>query len=178
MNLPISWVVAEAIPTSQALKQVANYAATSASHFFGDLLQTDSTPPKPSASGSGRSVQSDQNPSLNPSSQKKSWSDRAESLRSYLSKFLMQSRGRYGLPPNAEMDQGISISADGSGAPTLTGPEPFRTELQNHLRENPSVVKELNDLAMERSTNEPLRLLPEHDSRKPPGEKWKLWLDT
>jgi len=174
----MSWVVAGAIPTSQALKQVANYAATSASHFFGDLLQTDLTQSKLSAPDNGLSAQSVQSPIPNPRSQKQSWADRAESLRSYLSKFVKESRSRYASLSSSEGAQGISILTDGKGTPTLSGSEPLRTELENHLHENPLVVKELNDLALERSTNEPLRLLPDHQQRQPQDEPWKLWLDV
>ena len=173
MSLPISWVIGGAIPASQAVKQVASLAATSASHFFGELLQTS-----PSAPDSGRSVQIEQTQNQKASSEKKSWTDRVQSLRSYLSKVVTDVRARYGLPTNSDNAASLSISSTGKGQPILEGPEPMRTEVEHHLQEHSALIKEINELALQSSYSEPLRLLPKQKLNQNANEPWKLWIDA
>ena len=178
MTLPISWVVAGAIPASQVAKQVASYTATSASHFFGELLQTNPTPKSQVLTDNGPSapIQSNQNPKTN--SDQKSWADRVESLRSRLSNAVQQTRSRYGLTPESSSSGAISISANGKNQPLVSGAEPMRTELEMHLREHPELVKEINELASQSKFSGPLRLLPQCESAAGDKEPWKLWLDV
>ena len=173
MSLPISWIVGGAIPASQAVKQVASLAVTSASHFFGELLQTN-----PSAPDSGRSVQIEQTQNPNASSEKRSWADRVQSLRSTLSKVVTDARARYGLPTDSGNAESLSISSNGKGQPGLDGPEPLRTELEHHLQEHPALIQEINELALQRMRSEPLRLLPQQELTKNANEPWKLWIDA
>ena len=177
MSLPISWIVAGAIPASQAAKQVASFTATSASHFFGELLQTISLPSSPLAPASGRSEQTEPTQNQKASSEKKSWPERAESLRSYLSRVVTDLRARYRLPTDSAKVEGLSISATGAGEPVLEGPEPLRTELQHHLQQRPSLINEINALALQGTRSGPLRLLPQHESVANTGVPWKLWID-
>ena len=192
MNLPIAWVVGGAIPAAQTAKQVANIAATSASHFFGELLQTNPaqtnpaqanptpanpTPANPSAAVSGRSGPNEPKQNRKASSESKSWSERVESIRNYLSKFVSDTRARYGQKNGAEKLDAVAISADGKGQPLLSGPEPIRTELEQFLRSNPDITKEINELASLSSESGPLRLLPKTDTGSRGSESWKLWLD-
>ena len=177
MSLPISWIVAGAIPASQAAKQVASFTATSASHFFGELLQTNSLPSSPLAPASGRSEQTEPTQNQKASSEKKSWPERAESLRNYLSRVVTDLRARYRLPTDSAKVEGLSISATGAGEPVLEGPEPLRTELQHHLQQRPSLINEINELALQRTRSGPLRLLPQHEPVANTGEPWKLWID-
>lgn len=177
MTLPISWVVAGAIPAGQAAKQTVSLAATSASHFFGELLQTSPSPKSPVSSGSGPSapIQSIQNPKAN--NDQKTCSDRVEALRSRLSDAVKQARLRYGLSPEAGSADAVSISANGTDKPVLNGPEPLRSELEKHLHENPELVKEINELASQSKAASPLRLLPQSDISAGANEPWTLWLD-
>ena len=180
MSLPISWVVAGAMPATQALKLTANLAGTSASHFFGELLQKSPPPQKQSAVDSGRSEQIE--PTQTPKSIRndgKSLTDRIQSLRSSLSKFVNESRVRLGLGPGTGKTEGISITSNGKETPRLSGPEPLRTELEIHLRENPAIVQEINAVALQKSSAGPLRLLPTTSSeiREPQNEPWTLWVD-
>ncbi|MCY2984202.1 MAG: hypothetical protein NTY15_11300 [Planctomycetota bacterium] len=178
MTLPLSWVVAGAIPAGQAAKQTVNLAATSASHFFGELLQTSPSPKSPVSSDSGPSapISSSQNPKS--SNDSKSWADRVESLRSRLSDAVKQARLRYGLSPEASPADAVSISANGTDKPVLNGPEPLRSELEKHLHENPELVKEINELASQSKSSSPLRLLPQQESSASANEPWTLWLDA
>ncbi len=178
MSLPISWVVAGAIPATQALKQTANLAATSASRFFGEFLQTSPIPQKPSAVDNGHSEPIEPTPKPKGSSgDSKSVGDRIESLRSYLLKFVNESRARYGLGPGTRKPESFSISSNGKEILRLNGPEPSRTELENHLRDHPAIVKEINELAQQKSSAGPLRLLPHSEIKGPTEEPWTLWLD-
>ena len=178
MNLPISWVVAGAIPASQVVKQSASLAATSASHFFGGLLQTKLSPTSPRLADSGRSVPIEPSRTQKPSSDLRSWSDRVESLRTYLSDVMNKARASYGLSLDPNPSNSISISADGKGQPVLSGPEPLRTELENHMRLHPALVDEINELATQRESSGPLRLLPKQDAPSNAVEPWKLWIDV
>ncbi len=173
MNLPISWVVGGVIPASQAVKQVASLAATSASHFFGELLQTN-----PPALANGRSVQIEQTQNQKASREKESWTDRVQSLRSYLSKVVADARVRYGLPTDLGNAESLSISSTGKGQPGLDGPEPMRTELEHYLQEHPALIHEINELALQSTRSEPLRLLPKQELNKNANEPWKLWIDA
>ena len=183
MNLPISWVVAGAIPASQALKKTADIAATSVSHFFGELLQTNpppaNSPPanRSTAVDNGRSAQFQQNQNPRASSEQKTWADRVESIRSYLSKLVTESRTRFGLPTHSPQSESISISANGKDQPVLSGPEPLRTELELQLQKRPALVKEINELALESAHSGPLGLLPRPDSAGNSIGPWKLWID-
>ncbi len=178
MNLPIAWVVAGAIPTGQALKKTADIAATSVSHFFGELLQKNPPPSNRStAVDNGRSAQFQQNQIPKANSEQKTWADRVESIRSTLSKLVAESRTRFGLPTNSTQSESISISANGKDQPVLSGPEPLRTELEHQLQKRPTLVNEINALALESSHSGPLGLLPRPFS---PGNSigpWKLWID-
>ncbi len=178
MTLPISWVVAGAIPAGQAAKQTVNLAATSASHFFGELFQTSPSSKNPVSSDSGPSapIQSSQNPKA--SNDPKSWADRVESLRNRLSDAVKQARLRYGLSPESGPADAVSISANGTDKPVLNGPEPVRSELEKHLHENPELVKEINELASHSKAASPLRLLPQQETSASTNEPWTLWLDT
>jgi len=178
MSLPISWIVAGVIPASQAAKQVASFTATSASHFFGELLRTSSLPSSPLAPASGRSEQTEPTQNQKASSEKKSWPERAESLRNYLSRVVTDLRARYRLPTDSAKAEGLSISATGDGEPVLEGPEPLRTELQHHLQQRPTLINEINELALQRTRSGPLRLLPQHESVANTGDRWKLWIDV
>ena len=173
MNLPISWLVGGAIPASQAVKQVASLAVTSASHFFGELLLTN-----PSAPDNGRLVQSEQTQNQRASSEKGNWADRVQSLRSTLSKVVAEARARYGLPTDSGNTESLSISSTGKGQPGLKGPEPLRTELEHYLQEHPALIHEINELALQRTRSEPLRLLPQQELNKSANEPWKLWIDA
>ena len=177
MTLPISWVVAGAIPAAQAAKQTVSLAATSANHFFGDLLQTSPSSKSPVSTDSGHSgpIRSSQNPKA--SNDQKSWADRVESLRSRLSDAVKQARLRYGLSPESSSTGAISISANGTDEPILKGPEPLRSELEKHLHEHPELVKEINDLASQSKASSPLRLLPQQERSASTNEPWTLWLD-
>ncbi len=178
MNLPVSWVVAGAIPVSQALKKSADIAATSASHFFGELLQTNPSPSnKPTRVDNGLSAQSQQNQNPKASSEEKTWSDRVESIRSYLSKLVRESRARYGLASKSNEFDSISISANGKDQLVLSGPEPLRTELELQLQKRPALAKEINELALQSAHSGPLGLLPQPDSSGGPIGPWKLWID-
>ena len=173
MSLPIAWVVGGAIPESQAVKQVASLAATSASHFFGELLQTNRSAPD-----SGRSVRAEQTRNPKASSDGKSWADRVQSLRSTLSKVIADARARYGLPTDSGNTESLSISSIGKDQPGLDGPEPWRTELEHHLQEHPALIQEINELALQSARSEPLRLLPQHELNTGAFEPWKLWIDA
>ena len=182
MSLPISWVVAGAIPAGQAAKQVASFTATSASHFFGELLQTSSqqsnlSQSKLSTQGSGRLEQTGPTQNQKASSGKKSWPVRVESLRSYLSKVVSELRAHYPLPADSVKAGGLTISATGDGEPILEGPEPLRTELHHHLQQHPALVKEINDLALQSTRSGPLRLLPQQEAVANSADAWKLWID-
>lgn len=179
MSLPISWVVAGAIPASQAIKQTANFAATSASRFFGEFLQTNPVSQSPSVVDNGHSEQIE--PILNTKGSRndgKSLGERIDSLRSYLSKFVNESRARYGLGPATGKPDSFSISSNGRETPKLNGPEPARSELENHLQENPAIINEINELALQSSSTAPLRLLPKSGGQVPMHEPWILWIDT
>jgi len=177
MTLPISWIVAGAIPVGQAAKQTVNLAATSASHFFGELLQTSPSSRNPVSTDSGPSaaIQSSLNPKA--SNVQKSWADRVESLRSRLSDAIKQARLRYGLSAESSPTGAISISANGQNQPVLNGPEPLRTELEKHLHEHPELVNEVNELASQSKASGPLRLLPQSESSASAKEPWTFWLD-
>ena len=182
MNLPISWVVGGAIPTAQAARKVANIAATSASHFFGELLQTNPattnlTTPNPSPAVNGRSEPNEPKQTLRASSESKSWYERVDSIRNSLSKFVADTRARYGQKQGAEKQEAVAISADGTGQPLLSGPEPIRTELEQFLRSNPYITKEINELASQSVETDPFRLLPKTGTGSKGSEPWKLWLD-
>ena len=178
MNLPISWVVAGAIPASQALKKTADLAATSVSHFFGELLQTNPPPANQSTEvDNGRSAQFLQNQIPKARSEQKTWTDRVESIRSSLSKLVREARARFGLPTNSAQSESISISANGKDQPVLNGPEPLRTELELQLQKRPTLVKEINELALESPHSGPLGLLPRPDSVGNSSGPWKLWID-
>ncbi len=181
MNLPISWVVAGAIPASQVVKNTASYAATSASHFFGGLLQTNPSQKNLSQKNtpqadSGHLVQIEPNRNQIPNSDPRSWSDRVESLRTYLSKVVTKACARYGLSSEPIESSSISITANGKDRPVISGPEPLRTELEHHLLEHPAIVGEINELAVQRETSGPLRLLPSQNAFSNTNEAWKLWL--
>ncbi len=173
MSLPISWVIGGAIPASQAVKQVASLAATSTSHFFGELLQKN-----PSTPDSGHSDRIEQTQNQKASSEKMSWADRVQSLRSILSKVVTDARTRYGLPTDSGDARSLSISSTGTGQPGLEGPEPMRTELEHHLQEHPALVHEINDLALQNNRSGPLCLLPQPELIKNANEPWKLWIDA
>lgn len=197
MSLPISWVVAGAIPATQALKQTVQLAGTSASHFFGELLQTNPPPAslqpaRQSAAGNGRSEENAPNltPRLNSGDGKddgkgvsgKGLDGRIETLRRSLAKFLDESRSRFGLKAGsgdgvAGDGESLSITANGREPLRLKGPEPLRTELENHLRDHPEIVQEINALALQKSNAGPLRLMPSSDKRAAASEPWTLWLD-
>lgn len=177
MNLPISWVVAGAIPATQAVKHVANVAATSASHFFGELLQSNPSTKNPLQAVNGRSVQSESSRNPNVFSESKSWSERVDSLRNTLSKFASNARARYGLTQDAKKREAVAISADGQGRPQINGPEPIRTELEQFLQSRPDLLQEFSELASQSSDSGPLRLLPDRESASKGNEPWKLWLD-
>jgi hypothetical protein len=179
MTLPISWVVAGAIPAGQAAKQTVNLAATSASHFFGELLQKSPSSKGPASTDNGPSepIQSSRNPKA--SNDQKSWAVRVESLRSRLSNAVQQARLRYGLSPESSPAGVVSISAAGQNQPVVNGPEPLRTELEKHLHEHPELVKEINELASQSRASSPLRLLPQSaESSANTNEPWTLWLDA
>jgi len=178
MTLPISWVVAGAIPAGLAAKQTVNLAATSANHFFGALLQTSPSSKNPVSTDSGLSaaIQSSRNPKTG--SDQKSWADRVESLRNRLSDAVKQTRLRYGLSPESSPTGAISISANGQNQPVLKGPEPVRSELEKHLHEHPELVKEINELASQSNDSGPLHLLPQSTSGTYEKEPWTLWLDA
>ena len=178
MSLPISWVVAVAIPASQAAKQVANFTATSANLFFGELLQTSSQQTKLSAQGNGRLEPTEPpTPNQKASSEKKGWPERVESLRSHLSEVVSGFRARYPLPTDSVHAEGLSISATGEGEPFLEGPEPMRTELHQYLQRHPTLIHEINELASQCARSGPLRLLPQQDTVANSGDAWKLWID-
>jgi len=176
MSLPISWVAAGAIPAAQALKHTVNLAATSASHLFGELLQTSPSRPNPAVVDSGRSepIEPIQNPKP---SNSQSLADRIESLRNYLSKFVNESRARYGLGSETGKTDSISISSNGKDALVLNGPEPSRTELESHLREHPAIVREINEVSLQTSTAAPLRLMPGSNTQELANPSWTLWLE-
>ncbi len=176
MNLPVSWVVAGVIPASQLVKQTASYAATSASHFFGGLLQTNPSPINTPQADSGRSVPIESDRSLKPNSEQRSWSDRVESLRSYLSSVVTKARGGYGRTSDSSELTSFSITANGKDQPVISGPEPLRTELEHHLLEHPAIVGEIHELAVQRERSGPLRLLPSQTAFSNTTEAWKLWL--
>jgi len=176
MNLPISWVVAGAIPATQAVKQVA-IAATSASHFFGELLQANLSPKNPLQAVNGRSEQIESSRNPNATSESKGWSERVDSIRNTLSKFVSNARARYGLTQDTNMREAIAISADGQGRPQISGPEPIRTELEQFLQSRPDLIQEFNELASQSSDTGPLRLLPGQELVFNRNEPWKLWLD-
>jgi hypothetical protein len=177
MNLPISWVVAGAIPVSQAIRQASSLGVTSASHFFGDLLQSN----RPSSSlliaGNGRSELVEKSQSPKALSERESWSDRVESVRSYLSKVLDESKARAGLPNNFDSSDRIAILSSGKGDPIVKGVEPLRSEVERFLRDHPKLVQEINDLALERAPAGPLQWLPKRDDTNHTDEPWTLWLD-
>ena len=178
MNLPISWVIAGAIPVSQVVKQSASLAATSASHFFGGLMQTNLSQTNPQPADNGRSVQVEPDQNQKPSSGQRSWLSRVESLRTYLSNVVTKARVSYGLPPDPTLQNSISISANGKDQPVLNGPEPLRTEIENHLHQHPALVEEINELATQRECDGPLGLLPKLNVPSNAGEPWKLWIDV
>jgi hypothetical protein len=178
MTLPISWVVAGAIPAGLAANQTANLAATSANHFFGELLQKSPSSKSQVSTDNGLSVpiRSSQNPKA--SSDQKSWADRVESLRSRLSDTVKQARLRYGLSPESSPIGAVSISANGTDKPVLNGPEPLRSEIEKHLHEHPELVTEINELASQSKASSPLRLLPKQEATTSANEPWTLWLDA
>ncbi len=176
MNLPISWVVAGVIPASQLVKHTASYAATSASHFFGGLLQTNPSQTNPPQADNGHSVPIESDRRLKPNSEQRSWSDRVESLRNYLSSVVTKARGSYGWSPESNELTSFSITANGKDQPVISGAEPLRTELEHHLLEHPAIVGEINELAAQRETSGPLRLLPSPTAFSNTTEAWKLWL--
>ena len=178
MTPPISWLVAGAIPAGQAVKQTANIAATSVSHFFGELLQTSPSSKNPASQDSGPSAPIQSNPNSTRSSGPKSWADRVESLRSRLSDAVQQARLRYGLSPESSPTGDLSISATGQNVPAVNGPEPLRSELEKHLHEHPELVKEINELASQSKASSPLRLMPQSESSSNDKGPWTLWLDT
>jgi len=177
MNLPISWVVAGAIPATQAVKQVANIAATSASHFFGELLQANPSSKNPLQAVNGRSVQSESSRNPNATSESKGWSERVDSLRNTLSKFISNARARYGLTQDTKTREAVAISADEQDRPQISGPEPIRTEIEQFLQSRPDLVQEFSELASQSSDSDPLRLLPGQELASKGSEPWKLWLD-
>ena len=186
MNLPVSWVVAGVIPASQLVTRTASYAATSASHFFGDLLQSNPSPTNPPQinppkintpqADSGRSVPIESDRSQKPNSEQRSWSDRVESLRTYLSSVVTKARGGYGRSSDSSELTSFSITANGKDQPVISGPEPLRTELEHHLLEHPAIVGEINELAVQHERSGPLRLLPSPTAFSNTMEAWKLWL--
>jgi len=177
MNLPISWVVAGAIPATQTVKQVANIAATSASHFFGELLQANPSSKNPSQAVNGRSVQIESSRNPNATSESKGWSERVDSLRNYLSKFASNARARYGLTQDTKTREAVAIYSDGQGRTQISGSEPIRTELEQFLQSRPDLIQEFNELASHSPNSGPLRLLPDRESSSKGNEPWKLWLD-
>ena len=176
MSLPISWVVAGAIPAAETLKRTANLAATSASHLFGALLQTAPSQSNPITLDSGRSAP------IEPSQTKKAdsnsnLSDRIDALRNVLSKFVNESRARFGLGTKTGESDGISIESNGKDAPSLRGPEPLRTSLENHLQDHPEILKEINEVASQKSSAAPLRLLPNSIQNESDKPTWTLWIE-
>ena len=174
MNLPISWVAAAVLPASQAVKATANLASKSASQFFGNHMQADppaaANGPSVSASSSSQSI-----PRSNDST--KSWNDRFESLRLYLGKVAADARGKFNVAAGTLKTNGLAITSDGQSKPIVEGPEPARTELEQHLALHPNVAKELTELAATKSNAEPLRLLPNRQPSSEPSGIFKLWLD-
>jgi hypothetical protein len=81
------------------------------------------------------------------------------------------------LAAGTEKADGISISSNGKETPRLNGPEPLRTELENHLRDHPAIVQEINALALQSSSTGPLRLLPSSDEQERSAASWTLWID-
>jgi|GEM_PF-2159597 len=173
MNLP--WVVAAAIPASQVARQVTSAAATSVSHFFGELLQNASS--APAANGPSAAAAQASNHSI-PNSDSKSFADRVDALRNLLSKSVKDIKSRYGWEDvglqAVDSNQGsISIVADGRSAPEVDAPEPIRTELENLLAENPAIGQEFSELAVLHKEQSPLGWLP----RSAEGiEKLRIWL--
>ena len=178
MTLPISWAVAGAIPAGQVAKQTLSLAATSASHFFGELLQTNQPSKSPVSKDSGLSVPIRTGRNLKASDNQKSWADRVESLKNRLSDAVKQAGLRYGLSPEPSPTRNISISANGVNPPVVNGPEPLRSELEKHLHEQPELANEINQLASQSKDSSPLRLLPQSESTVGTDESWTLWLDT
>ena len=177
MNLPISWVVAGAIPATQAVKQVANLAATSASHFFGELLQANPLSKNTLQAANGRSEQIESSRNPNATSESIGWSERVDSIRNTLSKFVSNARARYGLTQDTNTQEAVAISADEQGRPRISGPEPIRTELEQFLQSRPDLIQEFNELASQSSDSGPLRLLPGQELASKRNDPWKLRLD-
>ena len=117
---------------------------------------------------------------LNPkaSSESKSWSQRVDTLRTYLSRFVSDSRARYVQTQDVGKSEAVAISADGHGQPLLSGPEPIRTELEQFLQSRPDLTNEINELALRSSDSGPLHLLPNTAVATNGSKPWKLWIDA
>jgi len=178
MNLPISWVAAAAIPASQLAKQSASFAASSASHFFGDLLR-----PEPQLAANGLSVPTESKASQSPSkdlsdskNDSLSWSDRLDSLRALLSKGVGVARSKFGLSSSSTKGDELSITSTGSGFPKVEGAEPIRTELENFLADQPELMEEIRRLANAQIASEPLRWLPTHGIPSDANAPLRIWV--
>jgi hypothetical protein len=173
MNLPISWVAAAALPASQAVRQTANVAVKSASHFFGSLVQGEATTRD---SGQSETIGTSKRPA---NSGPKSWTERVDAIRTQLARFVSDARAKYGDSSSRSAAGSLAVEASGPDAPLqVIGPEPIRTELQQHLLERTELSDEIKSLAATQSAEEPLRWLPNQDKSQGAASAFRIWLDS
>lgn len=158
MNLPISWLAAAAVPSAQIVQKATQSAASSASHFFGDLLQSS---PKVAANGRSEAAASNQtaNNSKPASAKSGSLSDRLTALRDHLASVVKRFRSSSAAPGDGEAIK-TEIIADGVGTPSVNASDDLRVSLENYLAANPSLVAEINAVARESISSDPLSMLP------------------
>jgi hypothetical protein len=173
MNLPISWVAAAALPASQAVKQTANVAVKSASHFFGNLVQGEATTRD---NGQSQTIGTSKRPASSPA---KTWAERVDSIRTQLARFVSDARAKYGDVSSRSNEGGLAVESTGPDASLqVIGPEPMRTELAQHLSERTELTDEIKSLAASQSAEEPLRWLPSHDPSAGKANTFRIWLDA
>lgn len=163
MNLPISWLAAAAVPSAQIVQKAAQSAASSASHFFGDLLQSS---PKAAANGRLEAGASNQTANSGNASTNKSasLSERIDALKEHLAavvKRLRSSSPSQGEPQDDTSAIKTEIIADGRGIPSVNASDDIRVSLENYLNANPSLIAEINSVARESTASDPLSMLPD-----------------